>query len=82
LDMKGSKTWTCGKGRHGLLKYHPDPACLTLLHPAVRPPLKRPYGRFKDGLPAGQAACSRLLPLRTPHAVHLGAANQSLMSEN
>jgi hypothetical protein len=53
------------------LKYHPGPPCPTLLHPAGRSPLKRPNGRFRGGLPAGQAACNRLLPFWTPHDVGL-----------
>jgi hypothetical protein len=34
------------------------------------PPLKRPYGKFRGGLPAGWAACGCLLPLwtATPYA--------------
>jgi hypothetical protein len=44
------------------LKFHPGPPCPTLLRPAGGPPLKQP---------AGQAACGRLLPLWTPHAVRL-----------
>jgi hypothetical protein len=38
------------------LKVHPDLPCPTLLHPASRPPLKRPYSHFRDGPPTGQAA--------------------------
>ena len=38
----------------------------TLLHPLGRPPLKWLYGRFRDGLLAGQAACGRLPLLWTP----------------
>jgi hypothetical protein len=53
------------------LKFHPSPPCPTLLSPAGGPPLKRPYGRFRAGPTAGQAACSSLLPFWTPHAVRL-----------
>jgi hypothetical protein len=53
------------------LKYHSDPLCSTLLRPAGGPPLKRPYDRFRGDFPTGWAACSRLLPLRTSHAVRL-----------
>jgi hypothetical protein len=42
-----------------------------LLRPAGGPPLKQPYGCFWGGPPAGQVACSRLLPLWPPHAVRL-----------
>jgi hypothetical protein len=48
------------------LKFHPGPPCPTILRPAGKPPLKRPYGCFRDDPPAGQAACSYLLPLWTP----------------
>jgi hypothetical protein len=53
------------------LKFHPGPPCLTLISPAGGPPLKRPYGHFRGGLPTEHAACGRLLPLWTPHAVRL-----------
>jgi hypothetical protein len=53
------------------LKYHQGPSCPTLLRPASGSLLKRPYSRFRDGLPAGWAACGCLLPLWTPHAVRL-----------
>jgi hypothetical protein len=48
------------------LKFPSGTLCPTLLDPAGGPPLKRPYSRFKGGLPA----CSLLL-LWTPHAVRL-----------
>jgi hypothetical protein len=51
------------------IKFYPGPPCLTLLRPAGGPPLKRPYGRFKGFPLAGQAACARLLPIWTTHAV-------------
>jgi hypothetical protein len=35
------------------------------------PPLKRPYACFRGDLPAGWAACGRLLPPWTTHAVRL-----------
>jgi hypothetical protein len=38
------------------LKFHLGPPCPTLLCPAGGPPLKWPYGRFRDGPPTGQAA--------------------------
>jgi hypothetical protein len=34
-------------------------------------PLKRPYGRFRGGPPAGRPACGCLLPFWTPHFKHL-----------
>jgi hypothetical protein len=40
------------------LKFHPGLPCPIFLHPV-------------DGLPAGQAACGRLLPFWTPHAIRL-----------
>jgi hypothetical protein len=51
------------------LKFHPAPPWL--LRPSGRTSLKRYHGCFKDGTPAGRAACGRLLPLWTPHAVCL-----------
>jgi hypothetical protein len=33
--------------------------------------MKQPYNCFEGGLPAGRAACGRLLPLWTPLAVRL-----------
>jgi hypothetical protein len=41
------------------------------LRHAGGPPLKRPYGHFRDGLLAGCAAYGRLTPLWIPHAVRL-----------
>jgi hypothetical protein len=41
------------------LKFHPGPACPTLLRPA---------GRFGGGPPAGLVACGRLLPFWKPYA--------------
>jgi hypothetical protein len=35
------------------LKFFPGPPCLTILRPAGGPTLKRPYGCFRGGLPAG-----------------------------
>jgi hypothetical protein len=47
--------------------FHPGLPCLTLLRPAGGPPLKRPYGRFRDGLPAERAApAGGLRPSSTP----------------
>jgi hypothetical protein len=46
------------------LEFHPDPPCPTLLCP---------YGRFRGGMPAGHVACGCLLPLWTPHVVHLSS---------
>jgi hypothetical protein len=51
------------------LNFHLGPPCPTLLRPAGGPSLKRPYGCFRDGPPAGRVACGCLLPLCTPHAV-------------
>jgi hypothetical protein len=47
------------------------PPCPTLLRPMDRPPLKRPYGRFRGGPLAERAVSSRFLPVWTPHAVRL-----------
>jgi hypothetical protein len=58
------------RGGHEL-KFYRGPPCPTFLHPASKPPLKRPYGRFSGGPPTERAACSRLLPFWTPHAVRL-----------
>jgi hypothetical protein len=52
-------------------KYHSAPPCPTLLRPAGGPLLKRPEGCFRGGPPKGWAACGRLLPLWTPHAIRL-----------
>jgi hypothetical protein len=46
------------------LKYHQGPTCPTLLCPVGGPPLKRPYGRYRGGPPAGHAAV--FYPLYTP----------------
>jgi hypothetical protein len=53
------------------LKYHLGLPCPTLLRPAGRQPLKRPYNRFKGGPTTGWAACGRLPPQWTPRAVRL-----------
>jgi hypothetical protein len=53
------------------LKYHSSTSCLTLLHCVGRTPLKWPYCRFRGSPPIGWSACTLLLPLWTPHAVHL-----------
>jgi hypothetical protein len=58
-------------------KFHPGPPCPTLLRPAGGPLLKRYNGRFRGGQPTRQAACGRLLPLWSPHALRL----TSLVSE-
>jgi hypothetical protein len=58
------------------LKFHLGLPCPTFLRPAGMPPLKWPYGCFKGGLPARRAACGRLLPLLTPHAVRLCADDE------
>jgi hypothetical protein len=39
--------------------------------PVAGPSLKRPYGCFRGGTPAGWVACGRLLPPLTPHAIRL-----------
>jgi hypothetical protein len=60
------------RGGHGdSLKFRPGSSCPTFLCPAGGPPLKQPYGRFRDGPPARQAVCSHLLPHWTPHAVRV-----------
>jgi hypothetical protein len=53
------------------LNFHPGPPCPNLLHPAGEPPLKRPYGSFRNDPPAWRSACGRHPPLWTPHAVRL-----------
>jgi hypothetical protein len=55
------------------LKFH---LCPTLLCPAGKAPLQRHYGHFRGSLPVGWAASGRLLPIWTPHAVHLCAPAQ------
>jgi hypothetical protein len=54
------------------LKLHLGPPCLTLLHPAGRPSLKRPHGHFRYAPPAGRVACCRLLPSWTVWTPHVG----------
>jgi hypothetical protein len=56
------------------LKFHPGLPCPTLLRPAGWLSLKQPYDRFMGDPPTGWAACSRLLPLWTPHTVRLWCA--------
>jgi hypothetical protein len=53
------------------LNYRYVPPCRTLLRPAGGPPMKRSCGYFRGGMPTGQAACGRILPCWTPHAVRL-----------
>jgi hypothetical protein len=53
------------------LKFHVSPPCPTLLGPGGWPPLNLPYSHFRGGPLTGQAACGRLLPLWTPHAVRI-----------
>jgi hypothetical protein len=50
------------------LMFHPGPPCPALQRPAGGQPLKCYKCRFWGGPPAGQKACSRLLPFWTPHA--------------
>jgi hypothetical protein len=61
------------RGGHGMdsLKSHLDPPCPTILCPAGRPLLKRPFGGFWGGPPVRQAPCGRFLPLWTPNAIRL-----------
>jgi hypothetical protein len=54
------------------LKFHPGPACPILLNPDGSDPLKRPYGLFRGGPPAGLAASGHFLPPWTPHTVCYG----------
>jgi hypothetical protein len=58
-------------GGHGRPQVSHGPLCPTLLRPEDGPPLKQPYGYFRGGLPASQAACGHPLPLWTLHAVRL-----------
>jgi hypothetical protein len=53
------------------LKFYSGPPCPTVLYPTGGPPLKRPYSRFRRDPFRRRAACSRLLPLWTPHTVRL-----------
>jgi hypothetical protein len=62
-DMKGMAM--------DLLQFHPGPPCLAILHPAGGSPLKRAYGRFRGGTPAGLSTCGCLLPFLTPLVVRL-----------
>jgi hypothetical protein len=71
--------WVCcftckrpmARGGHGSLNFQTGPPCQTFLRHAGGPPLKRPYGCFKGGLPTWRAVCDRLLPPWTTHAVCL-----------
>jgi hypothetical protein len=83
---KRSRRWTRRSGVSNALvgvwqgvaidlpKFHLGPPYPTLLCPARGPLLKRPYGRFRDGLPKGWAGCIAAvfypfrLPSRTPMA--------------
>jgi hypothetical protein len=50
------------------LKFYSGPAMpYPSTGPAGGPTLKRPYSRFRDGLPTGRAACGRV----PPHTVRL-----------
>jgi hypothetical protein len=55
-------------------QFYQGPPCLTLLCPVGGPSLKRPYSRFRGGLPAGQVACGSLLLIWTSYAVRLWCA--------
>jgi hypothetical protein len=59
------------RGDHGLPIVSHGPALPDPFMPAGWPPLKRPYNRLMDGLPAAWAACGRLLPIWKPHAIQL-----------
>jgi hypothetical protein len=65
ININVSKHGRMARGGHGLPKVSLRPAmpCPTLLRPAGGPSLKWPHDRLRDGSPAGQAACGRLLPL-------------------
>jgi hypothetical protein len=77
VNFKESVDTSCSHGcmardRNGLPRNHcQGPPCSTLLRPAGGQPLKRSYGRFRSGPPAGWVACCRLLLPWTPHAVAL-----------
>jgi hypothetical protein len=49
------------------LKFHQGLPCPTLLRPTGGSPLRRPFGRFRHGSPAGHSACG-LWPSFTPSA--------------
>jgi hypothetical protein len=51
------------------LKFHPGPST-----PCGQATSETPYGCFKGGPSAGQAASDHLLLLWTPHAIRLWAA--------
>jgi hypothetical protein len=53
------------------LKFHLGLPCPAFPCPAGRPPLKRPYGSFRDCSPTDQVAYDHLLPLWTPHVVRI-----------
>jgi hypothetical protein len=59
------------RGGHGLPWVSLGLALPNPLRPAGRPSLKRRYGHFRGGLPTGRAACGRVLPFWTPHAICL-----------
>jgi hypothetical protein len=64
------------RGNHGQPKVLLGPTMPTLLRPAGRLPLKRPYGRSRGSLPAGQTTCGRILPPWTPNAIRLCSQNK------
>jgi hypothetical protein len=53
------------------LKFHLGLQYPTPLYFVGGPRLKPPYRHFRRGPPAKWAACSRILPLWTPHAIRL-----------
>jgi hypothetical protein len=64
---------------HGLRKVLPGPAMPDPSTPCGQTILKRPYGRFRSGRLTGWVACGRLLPLWTPHAIHLCSLHTTRM---
>jgi hypothetical protein len=60
------------------LKFYLGPHCIIFPRPAGGPPLKQLYNRLRGGPPSGRAACGRLLPFWTPHAVGLCPSSKIL----
>jgi hypothetical protein len=68
ITLSPSHHGRMARGGHGLPKVSSGPA---MPDPSMPCGQATPDDRFRVGSPAGWAACSRLLPLWTPHAVRL-----------
>jgi hypothetical protein len=69
-------------GGRGLPRVSPGPAMPDPSMPCGRPPLKRPYGRFRGGPPARRAAWGRLLSPWIPHAARFCSQGSKMQKES